>query len=486
MTLSLPASKIPVVLWGCLLVLVGCSSAKRPSEKIGQDSGTGTDTETETDTGLIWIPGDDFDLTEPFLLQEYHWVRRNQPSFSFDGENIAISWSNGEKDIPTDPTFVLLFVFPWDMPWNAQHGMFPEEPPACNLPDWNAPASKPFPTEEGFFLITTGATSHYETGCQVVLSEWDLGASISYGPQAYYNLYPDELYLAMSPTGPQDSAGCVTAGNIKCTDCKENDDLSVSQLAYQVYRYCPGDPPQLVLGQNYPWSDQVNDTGLVYSGHGGTNTFEWNGVLTTLAASKGGHLVLAQAMHNGDVVMEPQIVMQPFDPTSTNFPQTGYRFYSQHDDSFLVVSTLHYNEGGEWNPDPYPLELISHILSMDGQVLSGPNTLVSFDGEAKLYVEPEIFMASWNGKYFGVCYREPLDTFKFMLLDENGGLLRDPVSIFPPMPMPDDPPDDWAAPCDIVAIDEEHFAVAMSVRAYDEQDYQDGMYIVYVNVNPVE
>ncbi len=444
-----------------------------------------TDSDTETDTGLIWIPGDDFDLTEPFLLQEYHWSRRHQPSFSFDGENIAISWSNGAIDSNSLPHSVFLFVFPWDMPWNANLGTFLETPPACEMLDWNAPASRPFPSEEGFFLITTGQ-SGYQIGCQVVLSEWDLGASISYGPQAYYNLYPDEHYLPMSPTGPQDSAGCVTAGNIKCTNCGENDDLSISQLVYQVYRYCPGDTPQFVLGQNYPWIDHVSETGHVYSGHGGTNTFEWNSVLTTLAASKSGHLILAQGTHNGDVVMEPQIVMQPFDPTTNNFPQTGYRFFSQHDDSFLVVSRLHYNEGGELNPDPYPLELVSHILSMDGQVLSGPNLLVSFDGEALLYVEPEIDMAAWNGKYFGVCYREPLDTFKFMLLDETGVLLHDPVSIFPPMPMPDDPPDDWAAPCDIVAIDEEHFAVAMSVRADGEQDYVNGMYIVYVNVNPVE
>ena len=481
MTLSLFTSKLPVVLrccLYCLLVLPGCSSAKRPSEKIVQDSGT--DTETDTDTGLVWIPGDDFDLTEPFLLSEHKYHRRHHPSFSFDGENIAISWSNGETDFPTLPHFVVLFVFPWDKPWNAGFGTFQEIPPACYLLDCNAPASRPFPTEEGFFLITTGIDMQppYEPSCQVVLSEWDLGASISYGPQAYYNLYPDEQFLPMSPTGPQDSAGCVTAGNIKCIDCGVSDDLSTSQLAYQVYRYCPGDPPQLVLGQNYAWSDHSLETGHVFSGHGGTNTFEWNGVLTTLAASTGGHLVLAQGTHTGDVVMEPQIVLLPFDAINNHSPQTGYRFYSQHDGSFLVVSRLHYNE----NPDqePHPVELVSQVLSMDGQVLSGLKRLVEFDGDEFMYLRTN--MAAWNGKYFGVCYREPFDTFKFMLLDENGVLLYDPVSIFPSIPAPED----WESPCDIVAIDEERFAVAMSVRAEGPQDYVNGMYIVYVNINPIE
>ena len=183
-------------------------------------------------------------------------------------------------------------------------------------------------------------------------------------------------------------------------------------------------------------------------------------------------------MHNGDVVMAPQIVLQPFDPVNNHSPQTGYRFYSQHNDSFLVVSRLHYNEIPD--QEPHPVELVSQVLSMDGQVLSGPNPLVEFDGDRDLY--REINMAAWNGKYFGVCYREPFDTFKFMLLDETGVLLRDPVSIFPPMPTLEE----WDSPCDIVAIDEEHFAVAMSVFADGEQDYLDGMYIVYVNVNPVE
>lgn len=482
MTLSFPTSKRPVVLrccLCCLLILPGCSAAKRPNEKINNDSGTDTD----TDTGLVWIPGDDFDLTEPFLLHEYKLHYRQYPSFSFDGENLAISWSAGLVNISDDYHSFFIFVFPWDRPWSASLGTFLKTPPAfCHyMIPGSVQSTKPFPTQDGFFVITTGITvggGNEETGCQVVLSEWDLGASLTYGPQSYFNLYPDERVNAMNPSGPQDSAGCVTAGNIKCTDCGENDDLSISQLVYQVYRYCPGDSPQLVLGQNYPWSDQVNETGHVYSGFGGTNTFEWNDVLTTVAVSSGGHLVLAQSTHTGDVVMEPQIVLLPFDAINNHSPQTGYRFYSQHDDSFLVVSRLHYNE----NPDqePHPVELVSQVLSMDGQVLSGPNPLVGFDGNESLY--GEINMAAWNGKYFGVCYREPFDTFKFMLLDENGGLLCDPVSIFPPIPAPED----WAAPCDIVAIDEERFAVAMSVFADGEQDYVNGMYIVYVNVNPIE
>ncbi len=459
----------------CLSALISCSSGKRPSEKIGQDSGT--DTETDSDTGLVWIPGNDFDLTEPFILHEYKANNGPCQSLSFDGENLALSWSMGIMDIDDQVSHVFLFVFPWDMPWNAQHGMFPEEPPACRLVTWNAPASKPFPTEEGFFLITTGSTSDYEFGCQVVLSEWDLGASISYGPQAYYNLYPDELYNAMNPTGPQDSTGCVTAGNVKCKDC---DDPILAELVYQIYRYCPGDPPQLVLGQNYPWNDHVLDTGHVFSNFGGTNTFEWSGVLTTVVVSKWGHLILAQGTHNGDVIMEPQIVMQPFDPTNSNSPQTGYRFYSQHDGSFLVISSLHYNEDGDQNTDPYPLELVSHILSMDGQVLSGPTPLVAYEGISAATSDND--MAAWNGLYFGACYRDPLDTYKFMLLDEDGVLLRDPVSLFAPIPNPVG----RMSSCDIVAIDDEIFAVAISVASEGQQDYQDGMYIVYVNINPIE
>ena len=52
-------------------------------------------------------------------------------------------------------------------------------------------------------------------------------------------------------------------------------------------------------------------------------------------------------------------------------------------------------------------------------------------------------------------------------------------SIFPPIPAQAD----WSSPCDIVAIDEERFAVAMSVKG---AGYVNGMYIVYVNVNPIE
>ena len=251
-----------VTLIAAVVVACACSPAKRPAD---EPDAAATDTDTDTDTGLVWIPGDDFDLTEPFLLHEYKVHRRQYPSFSFDGENLAISWSDGLADISDDYHSFFIFVFPWDMPWNASLGTFLKTPPAfCHsMIPGNTPSTKPFPSQDGFFVITTGITvihfGNEEHGCQVVLSEWDMGASLTYEPHEYFNLYPDEHINAMSPTGPQDSAGCVTAGNIKCTDCGPIDDHSIAQLVYQVYRYCPGDPPQLVLGQNYPWSDQVNE-----------------------------------------------------------------------------------------------------------------------------------------------------------------------------------------------------------------------------------
>ncbi len=451
-----------------LFTVLSCSPAKRPADE-PDGAGTDTDTETETDTGLVWIPGDDFDLTEPFLFYAYEFFyhRKIHPALGFDGENLSVAWSNKHMDYDGGEFATIFFTFPWDRPDLAERGLFLQAPPICDGHyAWSEAGSRPFPAPGGFLLIT--AAGHWNDDCQVVQSEWSLDADITDGPFAHHHLYPLELYNAMSPTGSVDADGRVTAGNLKCVDC---DEPGSEYLVYQIYRFNPGDFAELLLQESYSWSDHAPETGHVFSGFGGFNTFEWNGVLTTVAYGKNGQVVLARGTAAGQVIQEPEIVLPAVELPV--FFEMIVRSFAQHDGTLLVVYKFEYQ--GE---SPFPVELVSYVIGLDGSLLHGPTPLAAYDS-----IPPTEFpKATWNGQFFGLCYHEPFDTFKFLLLDEDGQALKDPVSIF------------WDIPqiathitsCDIIAIDDETFAVVMVVDTEDQAEYTDGAYITYIRPNPIE
>ena len=154
-----------------LFTVLFCSPAKRPVDK-PDGGGTDTDTETDTDTGLVWIPGDGFDLTEPFLFHAYEFEYRSgiHPAIGFDGENLAVSWSNKNMDYDGGEFATIFFAFPWDRPDLAKRGLFLQEPTICGeVYSWSGAGSQPFPTPGGFLLITTAG--HWNDDCQVVQSK---------------------------------------------------------------------------------------------------------------------------------------------------------------------------------------------------------------------------------------------------------------------------------------------------------------------------
>jgi len=119
------------------------------------------------------------------------------------------------------------------------------------------------------------------------------------------------------------------------------------------------------------------------------------------------------------------------------------------------------------------------MIDFDGTPLTEWTELASFDS----HVRYSYVFSEWSGTYFGACYDEPFETFKLIVMDENGLLVTAPIDLFWDIP----PNENFNQPCDVVAIDEDTFIAILGVKADPPEAYANGLWATRVDVNiPIE
>jgi hypothetical protein len=161
-----------------------------------------------------------------------------------------------------------------------------------------------------------------------------------------------------------------------------------------------------------------------------------------------------------------------------------YSFASNGDAILELAKTLYMNLEGypDYDPsiaDPFPARLWSRLIDFDGTPLTEWTELTGFDS----HVRYSYVFAEWSGTYFGVCYNEPFDTFKLLVLDEHGLPVTAPIDLFWSFP----PDEGRNQTCDVVAIDADTFIAIIGVNADPPQEYANGLWAIRVDVNfPIE
>lgn len=475
-----------------VIVACACSPAKRPAEEMD----SGTDTDTGSDDGLPWDPdaGDALVHKPVNVFIEPTDHNSGFMAMAFDGNNIAISRSDIEfthnPSLPNEYN-TLFLIFPWESPEDVMIGSFAQEPPACPSGYvWHNANSKPHPHPDGFLLITS-AIGNNDTGCELVQTLWDTGANLLDGPHTFSGLFPDKVFQAMDPNGAVDQDGIVTTGHLKGVGFEEDGDTdSEGEVVFDVDRFGSGGFHERLTHESFPWPDTQGGDDQVISSGSGQNVYLHDGVLTVLGMGYDGiantYIVLARADTDGTVTQGASRVLEmPPKPADLILCEQTYALFTfaAHSDGIMVLAKVHYMDPElvDYDPtidEPFIIGLWTRLISFDGTPLGEWTQLVEYQS----HVSSNRARMAWSGQYFGVCYNDPLDTHKFIVLDENGVQAMEPIDLFWPIP----PVENLILPCDLVAVDEDTFVIALGVHSDPPQEYASGTWVTHVDVTIVE
>jgi len=405
-----------------------------------------------------------------------------------NGTHLAISVSD-VKDVSFNYRTILL-SFPWESPEDVFESSFAQQVPACDGEyNWFAGNSKPHSHPDGFIMLTSNV-GHSPSGCELVQTLWDVEANLLDGPHAFEGLFPDEVYQAMDPNGVVDSEGIVTTGHMKGVGFNEGGD-QVGDVVLDVDRFGADGFNERLAHASYVWDDATGDEDSLVSSWSGQNVYADGGIYSVLSMywqkkQTGSSVVLARIAEAGEVLQEPTVVLDNPPPTPElpwDEPWSFYSFAPNPGGIMVLAKTNHFDSGFSdgYDPsldEPFVVSLASALIGLDGTVMSDWVTVVDFQS----HVFNNKALIAWSGKYYGVCYNDPFETHRFVLLDEYGVPLYDPVDLFWPIP----PVENRFLTCDVIAVNEDTFVVAMKIDAEPEQAYANGIWISRVTVNDVE
>jgi hypothetical protein len=321
------------------------------------DAGTGSETDTDTESEPGWEDADSgLSYTKPYLLYKADTLTEEtaRPLLEFDGEHLAVSWIV-EKTAPKYEMWpgVWFFVFPWDKQSSSQSGFYSHEPPACQgFHGWCL--SKPYAVDNGFLtLASSGIGPLIDEGvnCHGTEAVWSLNAEILNGPISYWDIYPIDPFVSMSPIGFLDEQGAVTIANLKIllNSLNEYDDYTI---VFQIDKFGPqGVHDQILTPIEYPWN-----TESMFSIHGTddhlqSQTFSYGG-LTTIFSPCSGYdgppykyqsIIIAQGSDDGQVTIPPSIFHSP--PEKDGYYQSdGAYAFAQREDEIVMVSKIRYEK----------------------------------------------------------------------------------------------------------------------------------------------
>jgi hypothetical protein len=418
---------------------------------------------------------------------------------AFDGGYIAVSWSDETLDSDSEQYRTLFLTFPWDSPADAMSGSFAQVPDTSY--SWFTPNSKPHPHPDGFLLLTAAQGSPGVpggVGPEAIQTLWDHNANLLDGPHPFSGLFTDENVVPMDPHGLADG-GIVITGAINGEGFYTDDTADTDGTVYvDLDRWGEGGFHERLshAGFSWPYSPASVAGEEVRPAYSAQSLFLHDGVYTVF-----GHelvytntenttaTVIARLAADGTVVQEPTRLADDVPPVEAGLEETSFAYsfqaFASNGVAILELSKTMYmplTDLSSYDPSieaPYPIRLWSRMLDFDGAPLTSWTQLAAFDS----HVEHNKVLAVWSGRYFAACYDDPFDTFKSIVMDENGLPLGEPRDLFWEIP----PVEDMNLPCDIVAINEDTFVVILGVYANPPEAYENGLYAVLVDANiPVD
>jgi hypothetical protein len=487
-----------------------CSSSQRSSDPDLESDGEPDGGPDSGDTDLPWDTGTDTDflVVEPVLVSEEPsgfppWQPENAMAASFDGEHVAVSWSDMEfagSQPGTEPNTVFL-SFPFENPETAMTSSFEQLPPACDYFLSNGmPNSKPFPHPDGFILLTAGGWS--SSDCELTQTVWDLDANLLDGPHSFSSLFADYWVPDMDPHGISDPDGTITTGNLVGIGLGvPTGDYAEGLAILDLDRWGSNGFHDRLAHKTFPWPYVPDDVEWkeFRSGYIGQNLFLHDGVYTVLSAdwtfetaeaNAKTDPVLARIDSDGNVVQEPTIIEDAVPPVPSGLENTSFSWlfpsFAANEEGILMIANVRYmNLDGFTDyeatiDDPFPVGLWSKMIDFDGASLTAWTQLTEFDS----HVNGNWFYGlAWSGAFFGLCYNEPFDTFKFIAMNGFGDPISEPVDLFWEIP----PVEGKHLYCDVVAIDDNTFIAILGVKADPPEAYANGLWATRVDVNiPIE
>ena len=467
---------------GFVVVAASCGTSSR---RASEESDGGASTDSDTHPSLVWTFGnEDYDITVPRRLAD-HQRWDTLPALTLNDGYLALPIGSLPETDGSDWS-TRMIVFPEREPWNVLIG---EHMEGCGYSPATRRSLRAFPGEGGFLLLAT-AQRYLDDWCRLSASLWTFDAEIVGVSHGYdSSQWEDEQVF---PSGFVEDDGSVVTGTLLY-----DDSLGAGEdpmVVFGLDRFGPDpDDHGLIFQNSYSWSQHAEYTDSIHSSIAGTNTFHWNGEVTAvglgsldLVPGEEGveYLVLARGNTSCQVTKEPEIFHSV--PTSYSDDKPVHYEWSlaQREGTFLLL------ENAIWDSsdDPqYNLEMAisSYVFSMDGNLEGGPVSLLTTHssttyGDSEGNLMPP--MAAWGGSYFGVCLYDPASTYKFMLIDQDGKMLKEPAPIF------------WDIPaamfyphaCDIVALDDHSFAIVVTAASEEGSPSEPGVWVAYVDAEPVE
>lgn len=481
-----------------ILFADACGTDRRSSEAdSGEDAGVDA-----SDTDLPWDTGTDTDVlvSEPVFISEYS----GRVALAFDGTHVAASWSDVDLEEPFSPDdFVTLFLsFPWESPGDVMIGSFNQDLPGCSGSYvQNMPTSQPYPHPDGFLLLSSTWGVWTTQTCEVVQTLWDENANLIDSPNAFSSLFPDEAVSPMDPHGVVDAEGWVTTGVMNSAGFEADDDTDTDgTIILDVDRWNRDGQHERPTHAEFSWPYESAEVALeeVRAGFIGQSIFAHDGNYTVFSVEQmcpegftdiKTDTIISVLDAAGEVLLEPTSLDGDVPPTPvgleyTTSADTAYSFVS-NGETILEIAKTHYMdlEGyTDYDPsiaDPFPIRLWSRTIDFWGEPLTDWIELADYQSHIKY----NWVHLAWSGRYFAAAYVEPFDTFKLVVMYDDGTLVSPPLNLFWHLP----PVENKSPPCNIVAIDEDTFLVAMSVVADPPEAYANGLWVTRVGVNiPIE
>lgn len=483
-----------------LLLMFGnaCGSMRRSNESdASEDAGF-----DGSDTDLPWDTGTDTDVlvVEPVLISEFS----GRVALASDGTHVAASWSDEDLEEPfsSDDYVTLFLTFPWETPEDVMFGSFDQDLSNCAGPYvQNMPSSQPYTHPDGFLLLTSTRGVGSSQGCEVVQTLWDGNANPLDGPNVFSGLFPDEIVSAMDPHGVVDEEGWVTTGVMNGVGFEADDDTDTDgTVVLDVDRWNRDGQHVRLTHAEFSWPYEPEEVAFeeIRAGFIGQSIFAHDGAYTVLSVEQmcpegftdlRTDMVVSLVDAAGGVILGPTRVENDVPPTPvglefTTRANTVYSFLS-NGETVLEVAKTHYIDlegyvGYEPSiTNPFPIQLWSRVIDFTGEPLTEWVEMASYQS----HVRYNWVHLAWSGRYFAACYSEPFDTFKLVVMDDEGAPISSPTSLFWPIP----PAENKNFPCNLVAVDEDTFIVALGVEAEPPEEYSNGLWISRVDVSiPIE
>jgi hypothetical protein len=439
-----------------LACMVGCRGvADLPDEIVDNDGGDDSDTDTGSDTGS--------DPINPEINGTYRIDDGSRLcTLAASDTHVALTYGLGDEFSGYPLRFA---VFPWDSPESATISVLPS---ACQQD--NEAWVKPYSVENDFavWLRTWDSAPGLPFGCAASRVVMGNDGSVIDGPVAYQTPFYAEVWHAWFPDGVLDQDNGLLTGQIYDLNETDNEvlfrldhlhpDGTQDSLSDAVYLwpdpFGPNDGIDLVFSRNRSFSDGDNIISLAID-------HRWDGV---------SHLVMGATTMTGNETMPPtEVVEVPGNPDATTHIVVTL---AQRGDEIAGVF-IHWNVEGS---QPYTAGE-SFVIDFDGALVSGPNDIpeLSWDQEYNSIVQFDGL--AWNGSHFGFCYRPLNKGYKFLALNSVGTLAGEPISILGNGELPIE-----NGFCDVIALSDGRFLVAMTVRA-ETAEVERGTYVTYISVD---